>query len=72
MGYNYDIATSKKDGHANRGLGFCHTLAKAVDIFVSTFLIAHLYSFSTSAFDYCFKASLFEVIGYAVMLVVYF
>lgn len=72
MGYNYDITTSKKDAHANRGLAFCHTFANVIDLFISTFLIAHLYKFSTSAFNYCFKAGLFEMISYFCMAVAYF
>lgn len=72
MAYNYNINTSKKDNHANAGLAFCHTFANVIDLFVSTFLIAHLYQFSTGAYDYCFKAGLFELISYACMLVAYF
>ena len=72
MSYNYDISTSKKDGHANRGLAVCHTFATVIDLFVSTFLIAHLYSFSNGVYNYCFKAGLFQLIGYACMLVTYF
>ena len=72
MGYNYDITTSKKDGHANRGLAFCHTFANVIDLFISTFLIAHLYQFSTDAYNYCFKAGMFELISYSCMLVFYF
>lgn len=72
MAYNYDISTSKQDKHANRGLSFCHTFANVIDLFVSTFLIAHLYQFSTSAYNYCFKAGLFELISYACMLIFYF
>ncbi len=72
MGYNYDITTSKKDAHANRGLAVCHTFATVIDLFVSTFLIAHLYQFSTNAFNYCFKASLFQLVSYGCMMIAYF
>lgn len=72
MSYNYDIKSSQKDNHANRGLAFCHTFANVIDLFISTFLIAHLYQFSTSAYNYCFKAGLFELISYSCMLLGYF
>ena len=72
MSYNYDISTSKKDGHANRGLAVCHTFATVIDLFISTFLIAHLYSFSNGVYNYCFKAGLFQLITYSCMLITYF
>ena len=72
MEYIYDVNTAKSDKNARFGIYFCHMINNILELFLSTFLIAHIYSFSSDLYDYIFKVSIYEVVTYSVMLVTYF
>ncbi len=71
MDFTYDIVTAKSDKKAQIGIHFCHTINTIIELFLSTFLIGHIYSFATDIYDYIFKASIYEIVSYFVMLITY-
>ncbi len=72
MDYTYDIVTAKSDKTATLGLHLCHTINTVVEIFVSTFLIGYIYTFSNGIYDYILKAGIYEIISYFVMFITYY
>lgn len=71
MGYTYDLVSAKADKRAAIGLSSCHVVDNLVELFLSTFLVAYIYKFSSDIFDYLLKVSVFEMVGWAAMLIVY-
>ncbi len=72
MGYNYDISTSKKDKTSTMALAICHLFYSAINIFLSTFLIAYIYSLTSDLYSYVAKVGLFQMFTYIVMLIAYY
>ncbi|MFQ6752023.1 MAG: MFS transporter [Clostridia bacterium] len=72
MGYTYDINTSKKDKCSTICLSSCHLLFSIINLFLSTFLIAHIYTLTSDIYSYIFNVGLFQLTKYAFMLVSYF
>lgn len=72
MGYTYDINTSKKDKCSTICLSSCHLLFSIINLFLSTFLIAHIYTLTSDIYSYIFNVGLFQLTNYACMLVSYF
>ena len=65
MAYTYDIKTSKKDSRANISLFSCHTVLGIVDLFISTFLVAHIFNYCNSTAEYIFAVGQFYLANYA-------
>ena len=72
MAFTYDITTSKKDVRSTTCLTISHLLFSVINLFLSTFLIAHIYSLTDNMFEYAINVGLYEVSSYAVMLVAYY
>lgn len=72
MSYTYDLEHSHHDKRASIGLHICHTINTINELFLSTFLIAYIYSFSTDIFDYIFKATYYEIVTYLVFFIAYY
>lgn len=72
MSYTYDIATSKKDNRSTTCLTISHLLFSVINLFLSTFLIAHIYSLTDNLYEYAFNVGLYEVSSYLVMLISYY
>ena len=72
MGYSYDIATSQKDKRSMVGLSVCHLMYTIINLFISTFLIAHIYSLTTDLFSYVLNVGIYQLSTYATMLIAYF
>ena len=72
MGYTYDITTSKKDKRSMVGLSVCHLLYTVINLFISTFLIAHIYSLTTDLFSYVLNVGIYQFSSYLAMLISYF
>lgn len=71
MTFTYDIATSKKDKKSNICLLTCHSISDVITLFLSTFLIAHIYSLTNNVADYIFNVGLYEMSLYITMAVFY-
>lgn len=71
MGYTYDIATSKKDKKSTFGLTICHLIHKLNDIFLSIFLVAHIYSLTNDLYSYAFNVGIYYLSDYVCMFIVY-
>ena len=69
MSYTYDINTSKQDKRSSVCLFSCHTLYNIIVLFVSTFLVAHVYSLSDNVFDYIKNVAIYEMSQYLFMLI---
>ena len=72
MGYSYDIATSQKDNRSMIGLSVCHLLYGVINLFLSTFLIAHIYSLTSDLYSYVLNVGIYQLSTYATMLVAYY
>ena len=72
MTYTYDLKNSHHDNKASIGLYICNTINTINELFLSTFLIAYIYSFSTDIFDYIFKVTYYEIVTYVVMFISYY
>ena len=71
MAYSYDITTSKKDNRSTVCLTICHLIYCIVNIFLSTFLVAHIYSLTTNIYSYAMNVGIYELTTYGVMLITY-
>lgn len=72
MGYSYNIETSKKDMGSTIGLSVCHLLFNIINLFLSTFLIAHIYTLTTDLFSYVLNVGIYQLSTYVFMLISYF
>ena len=72
MTYQYNIATSKKDSRSNVSLLVCHALTDIITLFLSTFLIAHIYSVTQGVSNYIFNVGVYETSMYVAVAVAYF
>jgi len=72
MSFTYDIATSKKDNKSSTCLMISHLLFNAINLFLSTFLIAHIYSLTDNLFEYAINVGIYELASYITMLVAYY
>ena len=72
MGYTYDIATSKKDTRSTVSLSVCHVLHSIINLFLSTFLIAHIYTFCEDIFTYAANVALYQMFTYIGMVISYY
>jgi len=68
----YDNNSGVNDKVSRNCLFACHSIFHVISIFVSTFLIAHIYSFSGNIYDYIFKVCIFNVSTYVTMFLTYF
>lgn len=71
MSYTYDINTSKIDKKSTIGLSICHLLSVIINLFTTTFLIAHIYSLTTNLFQYAINVGIFQLSTYVCMFVSY-
>ena len=72
MAYTYDIKTSKKDNGSMVGLSICHLMYNIINLFFSTFLIAHIYTLTTDLYSYVLNVGIYQLSSYACMFVSYF
>lgn len=59
----------KEDKKSMAGVIACHSFYQVINLFVSTFLIAYIYSQTSNTFSYIFKSCLYEVSNYFGMLI---
>ena len=71
MAYTYDITTSKKDNSANTCLFISHSILAIVDLFVSTFMVAHIYDLVSSTTQYIAVVGEYFMVMYLTMMIVY-
>ena len=64
MSFNYDINTAPVDTKSEKYLITTHTLTAIVNLFVNTFLVAHIYSFNGDTYAYLFNAGLYNLFMY--------
>lgn len=64
MAYSYDIHTSKKDKRSTICLFSTHSISSIVNLFISTFLVAQLYSYTDNIYSYIINVCAFEGITY--------
>ena len=72
MAYSYSIETSKKDNKSTIGLSACHLLFSVINLFLSTFLIAHIYTLTNDLYSYVFNVGIYQLSAYICMFVSYF
>lgn len=71
MSYTYDIKTSKEDVASKNCLFWVHMLSNIVNLFVSTFLVAHIYSFNGNTYAYLFNVGIYNIFNYLIMMISY-
>lgn len=72
MAFQYNIKTSKKDTCSSVCLFIDHKLAAVVKLFLSTFLVAYIFSFSGNIYQYIFNVGLYEIATYMTVPIVYY
>ena len=72
MAYQYNINNAKADKRSEKCLFWCHNIFNMTGIFISTFLVAHIYSFAGDVYDYIFKVCSYYFAEYITMLIFYF
>lgn len=72
MGFSYDITTSKHDKRSTVGLSVCHLLYSVINLFISTFLIAHIYTLTSDLYSYALNVGIYQLSTYVTMLIAYF
>lgn len=72
MGFSYDIKTSKKDKLSSNCLMACHKISAVIDLFLSTFLVAYIYSLSSDIHQYVYNVALYLIVTYASLSILYF
>jgi len=71
MGFDYKLNSGKVDKVSSASLLTCHTLSAVLSVFVSTFLVAYIYDFSTDVYNYVFNVAVYYIAIYVVMLATY-
>lgn len=71
MGYTYNINTSKADKKSTIALTLCHLIYTIVNIFITTFLIAHIYSLTSNLYQYAMNVAIYQLSSYVCMFIVY-
>ena len=72
MGYSYNIETSKHDKKSTIGLSVCHLMFSVINLFLSTFLIAHIYTLTDNLYSYVFNVGIYQLSAYVCMFISYF
>lgn len=72
MSYTYDIQTSQKDNRSTISLSVCHLMYSVINLFLSTFLIAHIYSLTTNLYSYAINVGIYQLSTYGFMFISYF
>lgn len=72
MSYVYNIETSKKDKCSTISLTTCHMIYNVVNLFLSTFLIAHIYSITSDLYSYAINVGIFQIATYFTMMIGYY
>lgn len=69
MAFKYDINATKKDKASSVCLLTSHSISEIINMLVSTFLVAHIYSFCADAYSYIFNVGVYYVTLYIVSLI---
>ena len=64
MSYTYDIKTSQKDNRSTVCLSVCHLMFLIINLFLSTFLIAHIYSLTSNLYSYVLNVGIYQLSSY--------
>lgn len=72
MSYTYDINTSKNDKRSTICLSVCHSMYSIINLFITTFLIAHIYSLTTDLFSYAITVGIYQLSSHVTILLTYF
>lgn len=72
MSYTYDATKSKKDMGSMVSLSICHLIFSIINMFSSTFLVAHIYTLTDNVFSYIMNVGIFQLSTFVVMLLSYF
>ncbi len=72
MPYIYDITKSTNDTRSTNCLTACHMLFSVINLFLSTFLVAHIYSLTTDLYQYILNVGIYQLTCYGTMFVAYY
>ena len=67
MSYNYDINHTQVDNKSKNCLLINNTLYTIVNLFVTTFLVAYIYSFNGDTYAYLFNVGVYNIFLYLTM-----
>ena len=68
----YDQNAGIADNRSKNCLFMCYSITQIIALFASTFLIAHIYSFSGDIYSYIFNVCVYNLVVYGTMAVFYF
>lgn len=72
MAFQYNLEHEREKNSAYSCLLTTHTLNSITNLFVTTFLIAYIYSFNGDTYDYLFNVAIFNIayyVGYALLYI---
>lgn len=69
--FQYDVSQKHSDKKSKDFLLACHLFKNVTGLFVSTFLIAHIYTFSDGIFGYIRNVAIFNIFAYISMMLFY-
>lgn len=71
MAYTYDINHTCVDKKSKNCLFVSHSLSNIISLFVTTFLVAHIYSFSGDTYSYLFNVAIYNISLYLAVALFY-
>jgi len=74
MDFNYNQVKTHRQKTAHKYLLTTHSLNSIVNLFVTTFLVAHIYTFSTDLYNYLFNVSIYSIayyLGYGILYLLF-
>lgn len=71
MAFTYDVNAVHKDKHSSWCLLICHMLITIINMFISTFFVAHIYTLSGDIFEYVKNVGIYYLIAYIVFAISY-
>ncbi len=72
MAYQYSLNAKKKDVGSGVCLFIDHKMAAIVKLFLSTFLVGYIYSFSGNIYEYIFNVGIYEIATYVTLPIIYY
>ena len=71
MAFTYNSDNSISNKKTNNYILACHMLAIIINMFVSTFLVAHIYSFNGDTYSYIYNVSVYNIFIYLAFFITY-
>ncbi len=72
MSFSYDINNTNKDKSSSACLVITHSISQIINLFITTFLVAYIYSLSSDVLGYIYNVGIYYLSYCVTMAIVYF